>query len=118
MDRAFLQVCRWRLERHDALDGRTRPRSLCTWISLEEGETLLKKSTSKIWSCDFDLKEIRETMAELEHLRQRMDQMMNNLSQSSMKVENLWEGFPSVNLTEDEDYYYFKRVPEMKAEKR
>ena len=60
---------------------------------------MLKKSTSKIWSCDFDLKEIRETMAELEHLRQRMDQMMNNLSQSSMKVENLREDFPPVNLT-------------------
>ena len=78
---------------------------------------MLKKGNAKIWICDFDLKEIKETIVELEHLRQRMDQMMNNLSQSSMKVENFWEDFPPVNLTEDENYYILP-TPGMKVEER
>jgi HSP20 family molecular chaperone IbpA len=81
------------------------------------GGALLKKGNAKIWICDFDLKEIKETIVELEHLRQRMDQMMNNLSQSSMKVENFWEDFPPVNLTEDENYYILP-TPGMKVEER
>ncbi len=66
---------------------------------------MLKKSNSKIWECDFDLKEIKGTFAELEHLRQKMDQIMKNLSQPPMRDDDIGDSSPPDNLTEDGDRY-------------